>query len=150
MRQQAGRGNCRLSYGHDKHDKDGLNQLEHIIQTWSTGNARRTALQPAVFDPHVDHTKQRQRSFPCLQPVAFAGDGIGELSLTGFYAIQYVFERAYSNYLGLYHLDRFMTHEMGLTLSQVTCIATPAVRGAIPKYKHRLLAQSVSATPDRL
>ena len=124
--------------------------MEHIIQAWSAGNARRTALQPAVFDPHVDQTKQRQRSFPCLQQVAFAGDGTGELSLTGFYAIQYVFDCAYGNYPRLCHLGRFMTHEMGLTLSQVTCIATPAVRGAIPKYKHRLRAQSVSATLARL
>ena len=38
------------------------------------------------------------------------------------------FERAYGNYLGLCHLGRFMAHEMGLTLSQVVCIATPAAR----------------------
>ena len=139
-----------IAYGHDKHGKDGVNQLEHIIQTWCAGKARRAALQAAVFDPRVDHTKQRQRGFPCLQQVAFAGDGAGGLSLTGFYATQYVFERAYGNYLGLYHLGRFMAHEMGLTLSQVTCIATPAVRGPIPKYKHKLLAQSVSTTLDRL
>ena len=39
-----------------------------------------------------------------------------------------MYERAYGNYLGLCRLGRFMAHEMGLTLSQIVCIATPAAR----------------------
>ena len=34
--------------------------------------------------------------------------------MTGFYATQYVVERAYGNYLGLCRLGEFMAHEMGL------------------------------------
>ena len=110
-------------------DEDGVNQLEHIISTWNAGNHRRTALQAATFDPTRDHTHQRQRGFPCLQQVAFAQIEGNGLAVTGFYATQYIFGRAYGNYLGLCRLGRFMAHEMGLTLSRITCIATPAVRG---------------------
>ena len=110
-------------------DERGVNQLEHVISTWRAGNHRRTALQAAIFDPARDHTNQRQRGFPCLQQVAFARTKDDGLAVTGFYATQYIFGRAYGNYLGLCRLGQFMAHEMGLTLSQVTCIATPAVRG---------------------
>jgi hypothetical protein len=117
-----------ILFGHDGNLQGGVNQLEHIIQTWNGGNHRRTALQAAVFDPHRDHTNQRRRGFPCLQQVAFAPHGNNGLGVTGFYATQYMFERAYGNYLGLCRLGRFMAHEMGLRLAQVTSIATPAVR----------------------
>ena len=56
---------------------------------------------------------------------------------------QYMFERAYGNYLGLCNLGRFMAHEMGLKLDSMTCIATPAVRGPIPKHKLEPMAENV-------
>ena len=70
---------------------------------------------------------------PAWLPMSPAGcfrtrTGDNGLAVTGFYAKQHMFERAYGNYLGLCHLGRFMAHEMGLTLSQVVCIATPAAR----------------------
>ena len=40
---------------------NGVNQLEHIIQTWHKGNHRRTALQAGLFDPLKDHTDQPVR-----------------------------------------------------------------------------------------
>jgi hypothetical protein len=137
-----------ISFGHDGDLQGGVNQLEHIIQTWNIGNHRRTALQAAVFDPHRDHTNQRQRGFPCLQQVAFAGHGNDGLAVTGFYATQYMFERAYGNYLGLCRLGRFMAHEMGLTLAQVACIATPAVRDR-SKAALNGLAERVGGTLDQ-
>jgi len=109
-------------------DKHGVNQLEHVISTWRAGNHRRTALQAAIFEPARDHTNQRQRGFPCLQQVAFARTKDDGLAVTGFYAMQYIFGRAYGNYLGLCRLGQFMAYEMELTLSRVTCIATPAKR----------------------
>lgn len=117
-----------IAFGHDNAFRGGVNQLEHIIQTWLNGNHRRTALLASVFDPTRDHTNQRQRGFPCLQQVAFARQGKSGLALTGLYATQYIFQRAYGNYLGLYRLGRFMAQEMELDLIQVTCIASPAVR----------------------
>ena len=114
-------------------NNNGVNQLEHIIKTWWRGNHRRSALQAAIFDPCTDHSHQRQRGFPCLQQVAFAPVNNGGLSVTGFYATQYIFERAYGNYLGLCRLGKFMAHEMHLSLDRVTCIASVALRSRARK-----------------
>ena len=69
------------------------------------------------------------------------------LAVTGFYPTQYMFERAYGNYLGLCRLGNFMAHEMELRLSQVVCIVTRAVRSDGKKKKADLatLAQQVEA-----
>ena len=117
-----------IAFGADSGTEENVNQLEHIISTWNGGNRRRSALQASLVDPRLDHTNQRQRGFPCLQQVAFAPVGENGLAVTGFYAKQHMYERAYGNYLGLCRLGRFMAHEMGLTLSQIVCIATPAAR----------------------
>ncbi len=148
-----------IAFGHDDNNQGGVNQLEHIIQTWNRGNHRRTALKAAIFDPHRDHTNQPQRGFPCLQEVAFARRGQNGLAVSGFYVTQYMFERAYGNYLGLCRLGRFMAHEMGLRLAQVTCIATPAVRdgsmamlNGLAERVEAVLDQSLTApttTPNR-
>ncbi len=131
-----------IAYGGGSCTQGGVNQLEHIIQTWHRGNHRRSALQAAVFDPLTDHTHQRQRGFPCLQQVAFAGKN-GGLSVTGFYATQYIFERAYGNYLGLFRLGRFMAHEMKLRLEQVICVASPAKLSGVRKRDLSALAEQV-------
>ncbi len=102
------------------------NQLEYIIETYGGGNHRRSALQAALLDPARDHTNSRQQGFPCLQQVAFTPLGGGEMCVTGFYGLQYLFERAYGNYLGLCTLGRFMAHEMGLNLTRMTCVASAA------------------------
>lgn len=111
------------------------NQLEFILDCYQSGVRRKPALQAttfqpaidlpnqaALFDPNRDQTKQRKRGFPCLQHVAFAPDSDhGTMSMSAFYASQYMFARAYGNYLGLCRLGRFMAHEMGLRLNRVTC-----------------------------
>jgi thymidylate synthase len=97
--------------------------LNHVIETFRGGNHRHSALQASVFDPTRDHTNNRRRGFPCLQQVAFdASDG--NLEVTGFYALQHHVPKAYGNYLGLCWLGRFMAHQMGLRLTQVTCMAS--------------------------
>jgi hypothetical protein len=102
--------------------KKGNNQLEHLIQTWTTGNHRRSALQAAIFDPRRDHTNQRQRGFPCLQHVTFTVYGDQRrLAVNGFYATQYLFERAYGNYLGLCRLGEFVAHELNLEFAEMNC-----------------------------
>ena len=100
-----------------------VNQLDHIIETFRSGNHRHSALQAAIFDPTRDHTHNRRRGFPCLQQVAFEASN-GGLEVTGFYALQHHVPKAYGNYLGLCWLGRFMAQQMGLHLSQVTCIAS--------------------------
>jgi hypothetical protein len=102
------------------------NQLEYIIKTYLGGNNRRSALQAALLDPARDHTDNHQRGFPCLQQVAFTWLGRREMCVTGFYGLQYLFQRAYGNYLGLCRLGRFMAHEMGLKLTRMTCVASAA------------------------
>ena len=131
-----------IAFGCDNEGKCGVNQLEHILSTWNRGNHRRTALQASLFDPLKDHTHQRQRGFPCLQQVSFARSGKDGLSVTGFYATQFVVDKAYGNYLGLCQLGRFMAHEMRLKLDRITCIATPAKRDR-PKSQLEELADSV-------
>ncbi len=110
-----------------------VNQLDHIINTYHGGNHRRSALQASIFDPSVDHTNQRQRGFPCMQHIAFAPYGDHELSVTGFYATQHIFERAYGNYVGLCNLGCFVAHELDLRLTQMTCVAGVAKIGNINK-----------------
>ncbi len=122
---------------------DKINQLEHIIDTYVGGNRRRSALQAVIFDPAKDHTDQPQRGFPCLQYVSFAPFDGTKLRVTGVYATQYLFEKAYGNYLGLYDLGRFMAHELGLELAQLNCIASVAKRGAPSKKSLRDLASEL-------
>ncbi len=105
-----------------------VNQLRHIIDTYRRGNHRRSALQAAVFDPTRDHTNCRQQGFPCLQQVAFVPAEDEGLCVTGFYPMQYLFERAYGNYLGLCRLGRFMADQMGLPFARMVCIASVARR----------------------
>lgn len=114
-----------MAFSLQTNDGDGtpVNQLQHIIDTFRNGNHRHSALQAAIFDPTRDHTNSRQRGFPCLQQVAF-GVNEGKLEVTGFYALQHHVSKAYGNYLGLCWLGRFMAGQMGLTLSQVTCVAS--------------------------
>ena len=138
-----------IAFDHDAAYEGGVNQLEKIIQTWKRGNHRRSALQAAIFDPRKDHTNQPLRGFPCLQQVAFAQQGSDGLSVTGFYATQYIFERAYGNYLGLCRLGRFMAQEMGRELTQVTCVASPAKRDKTKRYL-RELARDVEEILDEL
>jgi hypothetical protein len=99
------------------------NQLEFILSTYlGRKGVRRSALQVAVFDPERDHSAEPYLSFPCLQHVTFAPDNDG-LCVNAFYAVQYVVERAYGNYLGLCRLGRFVAHELDLPLKRVTCFA---------------------------
>lgn len=106
-----------------------INQLEHIIEAFNSGTHRRSALQAAIFDPTRDHSKSPLQGFPCLQQVGFAKVGKDGLAVTGFYPMQYVFERAYGNYLGLCRLGKFMAAQMGLRMVRMTCVAGVAMLG---------------------
>jgi len=109
-----------------KRSEVGVNQIDHILSTRQLGNHRRSAYQLSVIDPTRDHTNQRQRGFPCLQQVSVTPIDENTLSVTGFYATQTLFERAYGNYIGLCELGRFFAHEWDMQLTRVTCIASVA------------------------
>jgi thymidylate synthase len=126
-----------------------VNQLKHVIETFRNGNHRHSALQASIFDPTRDHTHNRQRGFPCLQQVAFEASD-GELTVTGFYALQHHVPKAYGNYLGLCWLGRFMADRMDLRLSQVTCIASSLKLGdGYTKSGLAPLKESLDATLEQ-
>jgi hypothetical protein len=125
----------------------GKNQLNHIAETYISGNHRRSALQAAVFYPSSDLSNARQLGFPCLQQVAFLhNQARGTLTITGFYAMQYLFERAYGNYLGLARLGEFMAHEMNLELERVVCIAAVAKLDVSTSEVQPLLSRFLAQT----
>ena len=53
--------------------------------------------------------------------------------MTGFYATQHVYEKAYGNYLGLCRLGQFVAHELGLRLVRMTCVTALAKLGGVGK-----------------
>lgn len=103
--------------------KEGLNQLEQIIQMFNGGTRRRSAFQATPYYPFTDLKSTPYLHFPCLQQVAFIPTQGQHLTVLGFYPVHYLFQRAYGNYLGLAHLGEFMAHGMSLRLSRVICIA---------------------------
>lgn len=128
-----------------------VNQLEHIISTWIRGNHRHSALQLSVFDPRHDHNHCRQMGFPCLHQVCFTPIGINGaegLGVTGFYATQHMFEKAYGNYLGLCRLGHFVAHELKLRLVRMTCIAASAKLGKVNKSQLEPLAAQLGSMLD--
>lgn len=100
------------------------NQLDAVLTSYNERSKRRSKLQIGIFDATLDHKNQPFQGFPCLQQVAFSPhkDGKG-LAVIGFYAFQYMLQRAYGNYLGLCRLGKFVAHELNRELVRVTCVA---------------------------
>jgi thymidylate synthase len=121
-----------------------INQLDHIINVWCrdrerSTHSRESALQVSCFDPAKDHTGQPVRGFPCLQQVSFSYDKDDNLAVCGYYPTQYIFDRAYGNYMGLCYLGRFMAEEMGMRLVRMNCfIQQPKLGSASKSYLQAL------------
>jgi hypothetical protein len=108
-------------------DPDAFNQLDQVISTYLTGNHRRSALQASVVVPRLDLNDARQLGFPCMHQVAFLPNSARRtLQVVGFYPMQYLYERAYGNYLGLARLGFFMATEMNLALEAMSCVSVVA------------------------
>lgn len=100
------------------------NQLEFIIEAYTARTGvRRSMLQATTYNAKTDHTRAALRGFPCLQQVSFAVQRDGTVSVNGFYAYQYMGQRAYGNYLGLCRLGYFVAHELGTVVGRMTCYA---------------------------
>lgn len=125
------------------------NQLEQIITDWNRAQKhgrrpRRSSMQAACFDPPKDHNGSALSPFPCLQQVGFTYDDDGRLAVNAYYPTQYVFDRAYGNYLGLARLGAFMATELGLELARLTCfIGQPELGRGITKARLQTLADIV-------
>ena len=101
-----------------------VNQIEFIIKSLlADTNKRRSKLQASTFDPRVDHMDTPYQGFPCLQHVTFCVSENGGLVMNSFYAMQYLFQRAYGNWLGLINLGKFVAREAGLELERFNCFA---------------------------
>jgi hypothetical protein len=125
-----------------------VNQLQFVIDLLKKDRRpRESALQITCFDPAKDHTGQPVRGFPCLQQVSIAYDNDGRLAVNAFYPMQYIFDRAYGNYLGLCHLGDFLAHETQLQFSRLTCFIGKPELGDVPK---RDLEQVVDAAKDAI
>lgn len=111
---------------HPKGSDASFNQIQYILATRAGGNHRRSAYQISVIDPTHDDTHQPRRGFPCLQQVSVTPLADGDLAVTGFYATQTMFDRAYGNYIGLCDMGRFFAHYWDMRLTRVTCIASVA------------------------
>jgi hypothetical protein len=133
-----------IGYAPNREQQEPINQLGHIIATYNAGNHRRSALQASTFDPRVDHTNAPMMGFPCLQQVAFAPTEQG-LTVTGFYPVQYIFERAYGNYLGLCWLGLFMANQLEMPFVGMNCFINVAQLGNGTKKELNVLASEIRA-----
>ena len=97
---------------------DGLNQLDEIIKFYESGRRRRSAFQIAVWDPKRDLKNLPYSIFPCLQHLVFSCVK-DQIIVIAFYATQYIFARAYGNFLGICNLGKFFSHELGIPLKEV-------------------------------
>lgn len=126
-----------------------INQLQFVINLLKRPRRSRfSALQLACFDPAKDHTGQAVRGFPCLQQVSVAQDDSGRLAINAYYPTQYIFDRAYGNYLGLCHLGQFLAHETGLEFAQLNCYIGQPVLGDVRKRDLQQLASLVRERVD--
>lgn len=133
-----------ISYG-----KNNFNQLDFSITSRTEKrNKRRSVLQASIVEPERDLTNQRMRGFPCLQQVSFAPFGKNELAVNGFYGTQYIYQKAYGNYLGLLNLGRFVAHELGLQLTRLSCFTGIALLG-IERNKVSKFAEELETVVDK-
>jgi thymidylate synthase len=102
------------------YDDNGFNQLDKIVEFYQSENHRRSAFQVSIWDPIRDMVNTRMRGFPCMQHLVFSCVQ-NRLIVIAFYATQYIFERAYGNFLGICNLGKFLSHELGIPLYQVKC-----------------------------
>ena len=130
-------------------DTPGKNQLLHLVEWWNRqqredkARPSRSRMQVACFDPFLDHNRECHPYFPCLQQVAFSYDSNDGLTVSAFYPTQYLFDRAYGNYLGLCHLGAFMANQMGLSLVRFNCFVGRATLGGITKQALERLKELV-------
>lgn len=118
-----------------------VNQLAFVIRLLNNKarRPRQSALQLVCFDPAKDHTGQPVRGFPCLQQVSISYSNDNSLAVTALYPTQYIFERAYGNYLGLCHLGEFIAHQTNMRFVRLTCMIEQPTLGNMSKSSLRSL-----------
>jgi hypothetical protein len=125
-----------ISFGADPRtdQSTGENQIKKLLEIWQNNpHIPQSVLQLAIRDPARDLTHNPRPFFPCLQQVSFAYDNESGISITGYYPTQYIFDRAYGNYLGLSNLGNFVAREMNRKLVRVNCICSNPLIGSPKK-----------------
>ncbi len=116
----------------------GGNQLEWILSQYNSRSGIRDSMfQATIFDPARDHIANARVGFPCLQHISFVPTGDG-LVMNAFYATQYIFDKAYGNYLGLAQLGAFMAREMQMRLARLNVTVGVAKLDGIGKNDSNL------------
>lgn len=134
-----------IAYGEDKP----INQLEIIISSLQNSKVkRRSKLQASIFDPFRDHTNKMFQGFPCLQHITFYKSETGGLILNSFYAIQYLYQRAYGNWLGLINLGKFVANELHLDFERFNCFVGVESLDHLTKDKAKKLLKKIDAIVD--
>ena len=111
-----------------------INQLEKIIESiLNDKNNRRSRFQATTFDPNTDLHDNPYLGFPCLQHITFYVTKEEGLVLNSFYALQYVFEKAYGNWLGLINLGRFVSKEIGVQFGRFNCFISIEILDTLTK-----------------
>lgn len=107
-------------------DKGKMNQIERIIVSiGGSSKVRRTKYQASIFDPNKDHLmKSVYQGFPCLQHITFYVTKENGLVLNSFYALQYLYKKAYGNWLGLINLGQFVASELNIPLERFNCFVS--------------------------
>jgi len=123
------------------------NQLNIIIDSLREDSKikRRSKSQAAIFDPNKDHKNGVFQSFPCLQHVTFYKSETGGLIINSFYAIQYLYQRAYGNWLGLINLGKFIGNETGLELERFNCFVGVEKLDHLTKAQAKVLLSKMKA-----
>lgn len=128
----------------DGNDKK-INQLENIICSLRDKTVkRRSKFQASIFDATKDHLDGPYQRFPCLQHVTFYATPNGGLILNSFYAIQYLYERAYGNWLGLINLGKFVASELHLKLERFNCFVGVEKLDELTKTQAKTLLEKIS------
>jgi hypothetical protein len=124
--------------GYPEFSEASFNQLEFVITAYRNRTRRRSALQCGILAPNFDLNATPFQGFPCMQQVAFLPEGRDGLRISALYPMQYLWARAYGNYIGLINLGTFMANQMGLKLTAMTCVSLIAKLDE-PKLAQRLL-----------
>lgn len=130
-----------------------INQIAYLINFWRKreekgGRPRQSALQLSCFDPAKDDNGSPLAGFPCLQQISFTYHESGSLEMTSYYPTQYIFDRAYGNYLGLCQLGHMIAHLIGVKFTRFTCITARPEIGNLPKEPkfREMLRERVSSS----
>ncbi len=128
-----------VAYNGFKTNKNGklkptkIDQIKRIVDTFKHYNSIGKQPSPSKFiatcyNPSTDNTNNSPYfMFPCLQQIGFSF-AKSQLTVTGYYTIQYMMKRGYGNYLGLCYLGQFISNETGVPLSRVNCfVGNPRV-----------------------